>query len=745
MLTVLVLIFIFGGSKAAEARTVNSLQSNEQMISSDEAMTSSTTSEATTQTQAAEASDKEPTSKELPADRAISLGNSSITGTYSYGTYGQVIPSITYSYSTLANISISDQPILIIQIPTEIASQINGSVTKQQDFLAVLTGTLTYPGTASQDLHSTTNGVSLAYSSTYNSVYVTFPTPGLLLIGAKWSIKLSFDVGALYKRGITVPPAANGSNYAIRGSISDTTTGLVGITIITGNTQAGTIALPSMTLGTYPVPRLTAPVLTAPLQHLQTNVNGNIQQTQDSNYTYTVQLTINRTDGTTTPIIIANVPVDSAGIFNAALGNPLEYGDTVSATLFARSKTTTDYIQSPASASQPVSWTINPVTSISAVGGSNQLSGTAVQSIAATYQVKLQINNGTTYTTTLNANGSFQFTGLPVFQGGETVRLWIQGVSNRTGLPLLVSSNFTQSIPYVTPQLALTQTLERKNAQGTWESATSAVTGQSVRVTLKVTLLNQALWQNQQLKAYLPTGLTQLGQATLVKTSSAGVNSTILGTQLLTDTNTNTQYWSYQNTLAVNNFSEANTSFTLQYTAVVADNMADQVLSFKSSADGTDGGGTKIATQNNSVSLSIKSGLLRFVQAPSKISFNNLAIPATTMTYNPSTVDSSLVIADGRVAKSQWQLYVRENQAMQSTTTTKRIEQAFVYRINGVDYSVNDVASKVYTYTSPNDENVVISWNQQNGLLLRLGPSVNLNVNEKYGAQLQWILSDTPL
>jgi hypothetical protein len=339
---------------------------------------------------------------------------------------------------------------------------------------------------------------------------------------------------------------------------------------------------------------------------------------------------------------------------------------------------------------------------------------------------------------------AFNLLGLPAFQGGETARLWIQGMSSRTGLPLLTSSNFTQTIPYAVPQLALVQTLERKNAQGNWESATSAVNGQSVRLTFKVTLLNQTVWQNQQLKAYLPTGLTQISQATLIKTSPSGVNTTVSGTQLLTDTNT-AQYWSYQNTLAGNNFSEANTSFTLQYTAVVADNMTDQTLAFKSLADGNDGNGTKITTQNSSASLAIKSGLLRFVQAPSKISFNNLAVPATTTTYNPNMVDSTLVIADGRVAKSQWQLYVRENQAMQSTTTTKRIEQAFVYRINGVDYSINNVASKVYTSTSPNDENVVISWNQQNGLFLKLGPSVNLNVNEKYGAQLQWILSDTPL
>jgi hypothetical protein len=741
---IFLLMVAFWGGSTAEASPTASSHSYEQADSSNEIATQET-SEATVQTQTVEENGKEQAKKEPPTDRAISLGSSSVTGTYSYGTYGQVIPSITYTYSTLANISINDRPILIVQLPAEIAGQINGSVTKQQDFLAILTGTLTYPGTASQDLHSTTNGVSLAYSSTYNSIYVTFPTPGLLLLGAKWSVKLSFDVGALYKRGITVPPAINGSNYAIRGSISDTTSGLGEITIITGNTQAGTIALPSMTLGTYPVPRLTAPVISTPLQHLQTNVNGNIQQTQDSNYSYTVQLTINHTDGTTTPIIIANVPVDSAGNYTAALNNALEYGDTVSATLYARSKTTTDYIQSPSSALQPVSWTINPVTSISAISGSTQLSGTAVQNNnAAVYQVKLQVNNGTTYTTTLNTNGSFQFTGLPAFQGGETARLWIQGMSSRTGLPLLTSSNFTQTIPYAVPQLALVQTLERKNAQGNWESATSAVTGQSVRLTFKVTLLNQTVWQNQQLKAYLPTGLTQISQATLIKTSPSGVNTTVSGTQLLTDTNT-AQYWSYQNTLAGNNFSEANTSFTLQYTAVVADNMTDQTLAFKSLADGNDGNGTKITTQNITTSLAIKSGLLRFVQAPSKISFNNLAVPATTTTYNPNMVDSTLVIADGRVAKSQWQLYVRENQAMQSTTTTKRIEQAFVYRINGVDYSINNVASKVYTYTSPNDENVVISWNQQNGLFLKLGPSVNLNVNEKYGAQLQWILSDTPL
>ena len=689
------------------------------------------------------------TAADGPQTRTVSIGNSEISSSIASGTYGQDIITISYEYSiALLGLAINDKPMIIIQLPPEIANQINNDTTKQQDFLALLTGTVTYPGTSTQDIHSTTNAVSLSYSSSYSSVYVTFPTSSLVLLpGTKWSVKMSFDVGAMYKKGITVPAATNGTNYPIRGTFSDVGTGLGAISIIIGNnTKTGTINKNPLTLGTYPVPRVTPAVLTTPLQHLQTNLTGSIQQTQDSGYNYTVQLTINHTDGTATPIIINNVPVDSSGNFNAALASAIEYGDTVSTVVFARSKTNTDYIQSQPSIVQPVNWTIKPVTSISAVGNSNQLSGTAVQTAAGTYQAKLQINGGTTYSTTLNANGSFQFTGLPSFQGGESVKLWVQGISNRTGLPLLVSSDFTQAVPYLKPQLTIAQTIERKNAQGNWEAAPSTVTGQSVRFTLTVTLNNQsATWKNQILKASIPQGLTQISLATLTKKTAAGVSTPIVGSQLLTDTNTNTQYWYYQNTLAANNFTEANTSFILQYTAVITDDMADKTLIFPSSIDGSDAGGAAITTQNSSSSVPVKSGLLRFVQSPTQVSFKNIAVPSQTTTYAPSNVNASLIIADGRVAKSQWHLLVRESQAMKSTTTNKTINQAFVYRKSGQDYPITTVASEIYAYTSPDNNNVALTWNQQNGLFLKLSPSVNINVNESYTAQLQWILSDAPL
>lgn len=684
-----------------------------------------------------------------PQTRAVSVGNSEISSSIASGTYGQDIITISYEYSiTLLGLAINDKPMIIIQLPPEIANQMNNDTTKQQDFLALLTGTVTYPGTATQDIHSTANAVSLSYSSSYSSVYVTFPTSSLVLLpGTKWSVKMSFDLGAMYKKGFTIPFASNGTNYPIRGTFSDVGTGLGAISIVIGNnTKLGTINKNSLTLGTYPVPRITPAVLTTPLQHAQTNLAGSIQQIQDSGYNYTVQLTINHTDGTTTPMIINNVPVDSAGNFNAILASVIEYGDTVSTVVFARSKTNTDYIQSQPSTLQPVNWTIRPVTSILAVANSNQLSGIAAQTASGSYQVKLQINGGATYSTSLNTNGSFQFTGLPTFQGGESVKLWVQGVSNRTGLPLLVSSDFTQSIPYLKPKLTMSQTIERKNAQGNWEAAPSIVTGQNVRFTLAVTLINQsATWKNQLLKASIPQGLTQLSSAILTKKSAAGASTPITGTQLLTDANTNTQYWFYQNTLDANNFTEANTSFILQYTAVITDDMTDKTLIFPSSIDGSDAGGVAITTQNSSSSIPVKSGSLRFVQSPTQVSFKNITVPSQITTYAPSNVNASLIIADGRVTKSQWHLLVRESQAMKSTTTNKTINQAFIYRKSGQDYPITTVASEIFAYTAPDENNVELTWNQQNGLFLKLSPSININVNESYTAQLQWILSDAPL
>ena len=84
---------------------------------------------------------------------------------------------------------------------------------------------------------------------------------------------------------------------------------------------------------------------------------------------------------------------------------------------FCSFKTSTDYIQSSPSADQSVNWSIQPVTNVVANAGSTQLSGKASQASNGTYQVKVQINGGSIFTTSLDSNGHFQFANLPTFQG----------------------------------------------------------------------------------------------------------------------------------------------------------------------------------------------------------------------------------------------------------------------------------------------------------------------------------------
>ena len=52
---------------------------------------------------------------------------------------------------------------------------------------------------------------------------------------------------------------------------------------------------------------------------------------------------------------------------------------------------------------------------------------------------------------------------------------------------------------------------------------------------------------NQQLRATVPKGLSQLSAATLTKQSAAGLSTPIVGLQLLTDSSTGLPYWSYHN------------------------------------------------------------------------------------------------------------------------------------------------------------------------------------------------------
>ena len=144
---------------------------------------------------------------------------------------------------------------------------------------------------------------------------------------------------------------------------------------------------------------------------------------------------------------------------------------TRSLQLFCSFKTSTDYIQSSPSADQSVNWSIQPVTNVVANAGSTQLSGKASQASNGTYQVKVQINGGSIFTTSLDSNGHFQFANLPTFQG-ETVSLWVQGLSNRTGLPLLTSSTVSQTVAYPSSTSRSRKSLSGKMHKGSGKMQT---------------------------------------------------------------------------------------------------------------------------------------------------------------------------------------------------------------------------------------------------------------------------------
>ncbi|MGH2251936.1 hypothetical protein ACQ1Y7_15575, partial [Enterococcus faecalis] len=76
--------------------------------------------------------------------------------------------------------------------------------------------------------------------------------------------------------------------------------------------------------------------------------------------------------------------------------------------------------------------------------------------------------------------------------------------------------------------------------------------------------------------------------------SAAGLSTPIAGLQLLTDSSTGLLYRCYLNSLPGDNFTEANTQFTLQYTGTVTEERINQFLLFSSAVTGNDGGGTPI-------------------------------------------------------------------------------------------------------------------------------------------------------
>lgn len=682
------------------------------------------------------------------APRTVVLGNSVLTADYQTGACGQGVGHIAFTYTAVLGLTINDNPLIILGLPAELASQLNPSPTKKAAFLASLTGTVTYPSSVLSnttiDLHATTTEFTLSYDVTNSAVVLTFKKNTLSLgIASKWATDVKFDTVALYKKGISIPPASNGTSYAVKGNFTDLGGG---INLLPGNQlKSGVISSATMPLGTCPVLPIQAPIISS-LVNNQSSVSGSVNQTQDSNYVYTVNLNFGRVDGTAIPVAINGVAVAANGTFTTAIPAALEYLDTVSAVVIATAKVGTDLYQSTSSTAT-VSWPISPPVLSNLAAGANQVVGTAIQAVGGNYKMQLQINNDPTRTQSspLPGNGSFNFSLSQVLQGGDSVTVKTQGYSNRTGLLLVESSAISQTVAYTKPSLTIVQVIEKMNSQGTWETATAAVTGQTIRYTITTTLTNtNAKWNQSSVRNWIPAGLSNLTSAQMSKKDSVGTITSLGAPQLVTDgASPSTQAWNYQGAPA-SYLQQSGESLILQYVATISGSALNTSLLNSTFINGTDGGGTAIPQQSSQSSLPVGNGTLRFIQAPATIEFQNLKVPAKQTIYNATTVPNPLIVADGRVIKSQWRVYVKEAKALTSASG-KVLTGAFIYSKNGGNQSVNQDNLEIFSYTSLNDNNVPVNWQANEGIRLNLTPSPNLNVNESYQGKLDWVLSDGPI
>lgn len=682
----------------------------------------------------------------------LDVGTSTLTGSYTTGACGQGITTIHYKYVPLVAVGLNTVPILAVQIPPEIAAQLAGNTAKQTLFLKNLTGNVTYPtqsilgGTSTASIQATDKGFTLTYNESLSAVVITFPKTGLSLgLLIEWSLNMVIDTVALYKNGIIIPPAANGANYPIKGTMTSASQG-INLTVGLGNTKAGSINTPSMGLGTCPILAIKPPVINDTMQHGNKSITGTINQTKDPGYTYTADITLSAPDGSHAPIVTTGVLVDSSGNFSINAANAYEYGDTVTAILHAKAITGTDQYQSTLSNIATVKWPIVAPTLTTPVVGNTQITGSAIQTVTTgLYQVAVTVNNQTT-NVPLNANGTFALTGLAPLKGGDQVSVVIQGISSRTANKILVSSNNVSStIAFVTPQLAVTQIVEKWSKDGTWIPAISAVTNQKVRFTIKVQLQNSnAIWDNQLLLNWIPSGVTNLTNPQVSKVSATGV-STVIGTPVVVPQSSSPSgsAYQFQNLLAGNNLVTANEALTLQYSATIAPNVANTTLVNSFFVNGTNGGGTAIAQQSLVATLPIGDGTLRLVSAPSQISFGTLSVPTATKIYNPATVTNSLSVADGRVQKAQWHLYVRETQPL--TAGANVLNQVLIYSKAGQDIPLNQSNQEIYTATSTDDNATVIQWPKGEGIRLKIGPNPNVKSGQSYQGKLEWNLSDAPI
>ncbi|MGY3778105.1 carboxypeptidase-like regulatory domain-containing protein [Isobaculum melis] len=682
-----------------------------------------------------------------PDTRALALGNSSIAGTFTNGACNQNIVSINYSYSLILSLAINDTPVIAIQIPEEVASQINNSPTKQAAFLKSLTGSVTYPlnllGNQTYPIQATNSNVSMVYDVTKNAVVFTFPSSFLTLsLLNSWNVNLSFDPVALYKKGIAIPPATNGQNYVIRGNILSLY-GLIDFT--TGNAKTGAISLKSMSLGNCPVLNVIPPVVSSPVLHQTNQINGTINQTQNSGYTYTVDLTTKTTTGITTSY--PNIPVDATGSFHVTTKTNLEYEDQITGIVRATSKSNADLYESQISAITTVVWPLATPTIQSLVAGATAISGLSHQTVIGNYQAVVVINQNalTTYTVPVDSQGHYQVANLPPLKGGDTVQVTVNGYSSRDGYLLVSTAPVTATVQFNKPSFILDLAVYRRNGNDQWEAAPNAVTGQAIKYVTKVTLQNaHAIWDHQTVTSHIPAGLVNVTDMSLYKINVDGTRQLVGVPQVIADAaSPSGSSLYYQNLNTSDSLQNMNEALEFQYTATITSISPPTALTYKITFGGQNGGGQGITPLSIGTTTEVGDGRLRLMSVPTTFGFQQTTIPTSSTIYNRTTTTSNLVIYDGRVKKNKWNLYVREIQPLTAGST--QLPGAIIYGLNGQNKVLNAENNLIYSQTAPDNQPYIIPWEQADGIRLKVGPGPMLKSNQRYQGQLEWNLTDAPL
>ncbi|MBC6316637.1 hypothetical protein [Listeria grandensis] len=672
---------------------------------------------------------------------AIEIGASSLNGTYTAGTYGQGTMRLVYQYSPLLSLTLNEVPLAIVQIPSEIGDQLVGNPTKQASFLKSLTGTITYPlntlANQSFDIQSVSSNVIKTYNEATHAVVFTYPrSTTLLTITNIWKVDMIIDAGVLYKNSITVPPAYNGVNYTAKGTLVAATEG---ITISTGNTKMTTIPSATFGIGNYPVLGITPPKLNDTMQHLGTVISGTANQVLDTNYTYTADIIYKTRAGVTTTI--TNLPVAINGSFTTTLATPYEYGDTATAILKATSKINTDTYESQPSPLITAKWPVQPATLTSPKVGETQITGTASESNPGVYKAHITINQ-TSYDTPLQANGTFALTGIPDLRLGDQISVTIDGYSTRTGERLISSTATMVSVIYNMPMLAITQQFERKNAADVWEIATDTASDQEIRYTITTTLQNSnAVWNKQNIKINIPVGLIDLKDITLAKISTT--TETQLTAPTTIDDSTSPSLKSLFSQITNNPLISQGDKIRIQFSAKVIREGYPASLISKVWLNGETDNTVPILEQTNSMSILVTDGTLKLVEVPNTIAFTNIPVPSKPQTYNRTNTVGTIKVRDGRVKKTIWQLFIREQTPL-TNANNQQLHQSIIYSQNGADTLLNSENQPIFAHKVENNQVYELVWQASEGIRLKLAPSPDIKINQHYTGELVWTLTDTP-